>query len=303
MIIWLASYPKSGNTWIRFFINSLLYTEEGKGDLINIANIRAFPKPEQFINLVKNVNDIKEVSKNWTMAQRILNLDKKIKFIKTHNILCRLNGHHFTDLSNTLGVIYIVRDPRNIVTSIKYHFQLDTLEKAKDFIIFENTINGDKNSNQNPMPSIIGSWKTHYNSWKKFPKNLLILNYDKILSTKFRDLDTVANEYRKIYRENLPYPHIFINNFFDETFLKKILSEFPNLSEKKKSESWNNKNEVKFLNNNYETFGPYTRFCVDFLNSKIYLNFLQKITSIQEKLICDPYLSGGGLHEIKKIYN
>ena len=181
MIIWLASYPKSGNTWIRFFINSLLYTEEGKGDLINIANIRAFPKPEQFINLVKNVNDIKEVSKNWTMAQRILNLDKKIKFIKTHNILCRLNGHHFTDLSNTLGVIYIVRDPRNIVTSIKYHFQLDTLEKAKDFIIFENTINGDKNSNQNPMPSIIGSWKTHYNSWKKFPKNLLILNYDKIL--------------------------------------------------------------------------------------------------------------------------
>ena len=79
MIIWLASYPKSGNTWIRFFINSLLYTEEGKGDLINIANIRAFPKPEQFINLVKNVNDIKEVSKNWTMAQRILNLDKKIK--------------------------------------------------------------------------------------------------------------------------------------------------------------------------------------------------------------------------------
>ncbi|RPG06257.1 MAG: hypothetical protein CBE27_000705 [Pelagibacteraceae bacterium TMED267] len=181
MIIWLASYPKSGNTWIRFFINSLLYTEEGKGDLINIANIRAFPKPEQFINLVKNVNDIKEVSKNWTMAQRILNLDKKIKFIKTHNILCRLNGHHFTDLSNTLGVIYIVRDPRNIVTSIKYHFQLDTLENAKDFIIFENTINGDKNSDQNPMPSIIGSWKTHYNSWKKFPKNLLILNYDKIL--------------------------------------------------------------------------------------------------------------------------
>ena len=136
MIIWLASYPKSGNTWIRFFINSLLYTEEGKGDLINIANIRAFPKPEQFINLVKNVNDIKEVSKNWTMAQRILNLDKKIKFIKTHNILCRLNGHHFTDLSNTLGVIYIVRDPRNIVTSIKYHL-LTILVAICDYVTFE----------------------------------------------------------------------------------------------------------------------------------------------------------------------
>tara|TARA_Y200000002_G_C22522125_1_gene596000 strand:+ start:27 stop:866 length:840 start_codon:yes stop_codon:yes gene_type:complete len=182
MIIWLASYPKSGNTWIRFFINSLLYAKEGKGNLINIANIRAFPKPQQFINLVKNLDNIKEVSKNWVTAQGILNLDKKIKFIKTHNVFCKLNGHPFTDLNNTLGVIYIVRDPRNVVTSIKYHYQLDTLENAKNFIFFENTISGDKNKNENPMPSIIGSWKTHYNSWKKFPKNLLILNYDKILS-------------------------------------------------------------------------------------------------------------------------
>ena len=181
MIIWLASYPKSGNTWVRFFINSLLYTEEGKANLYNIANIRSFPKPDQFINLVKNINDIKEISQNWTKAQSILNLDKKIKFIKTHNILCKLNGHLFTDFNNTLGAIYIVRDPRNVVTSLKHHFQLDTLENAKNFIITENTISGIKNTDQNPIPALIGSWQSHYNSWKKFPKNLLILNYDKIL--------------------------------------------------------------------------------------------------------------------------
>ncbi len=181
MIIWLASYPKSGNTWVRFFINSLLYTEEGKANLYNIANIRSFPKPDQFINLVKNINDIKEISQNWTKAQSILNLDKKIKFIKTHNILCKLNGHLFTDFNNTLGAIYIVRDPRNVVTSLKHHFQLDTLENAKNFIFTENTISGIKNTNQNPIPALIGSWQSHYNSWKKFPKNLLILNYDKIL--------------------------------------------------------------------------------------------------------------------------
>ena len=35
------------------------------GNLINIANIRAFPKPQQFINLVKNLDNVKEVSKNW----------------------------------------------------------------------------------------------------------------------------------------------------------------------------------------------------------------------------------------------
>ncbi len=200
MIIWLASYPKSGNTWIRFFINSLLYAKEGKGNLINIANIRAFPKPQQFINLVKNLDNIKEVSKNWVTAQGILNLDKKIKFIKTHNVFCKLNGHPFTDLNNTLGVIYIVRDPRNVVTSIKYHYQLDTLENAKNFIFFENTISGDKNKNENPMPSIIGSWKTHYNSWKKFPKNLLILNYDKILSNPKKEFSKIKRFLERILK-------------------------------------------------------------------------------------------------------
>ena len=200
MIIWLASYPKSGNTWLRFFINSLFYVEEGRADLNNIANIKSFPKPEQFINLVNNINDIKEISENWTNAQSILNLDKKIKFIKTHNILCELNGNPFTNLNNALGTIYIVRDPRNVVTSIKHHFQLDTLEKAKNFIVRENTISGTKGTNQNPIPAIIGSWKTHYNSWKRFPKNLLILNYDKILLNPKKEFLKVKKFLEKILR-------------------------------------------------------------------------------------------------------
>ncbi len=33
MIIWLASYPKSGNTWVRFFLVSILYSNEEKFNL------------------------------------------------------------------------------------------------------------------------------------------------------------------------------------------------------------------------------------------------------------------------------
>ena len=40
MIIWLASYPKSGNTWIRSFISALLCTDEGQNDFSNLKNIR-----------------------------------------------------------------------------------------------------------------------------------------------------------------------------------------------------------------------------------------------------------------------
>ena len=55
-----------------------------------------------------------------------MNLDNKIKFIKTHHVNCKIGTDSFTNLDNAKGVIYIVRDPRNVVTSIKNHFSLNT---------------------------------------------------------------------------------------------------------------------------------------------------------------------------------
>ena len=44
MIIWLTSYPKSGNTWVRIFLSSLLYSKDSEIDLEVLKNIRTFPK-------------------------------------------------------------------------------------------------------------------------------------------------------------------------------------------------------------------------------------------------------------------
>mgnify|MGYP003716960853 FL=1 len=68
------------------------------------------------------------------ISQDKMNLDNKIKFIKTHHVNCKIGTDSFTNLDNTKGVIYIVRDPRNVVTSIKNHFSLNTYEDAKKFI-------------------------------------------------------------------------------------------------------------------------------------------------------------------------
>ena len=40
MIIWLASYPKSGNTWVRSFISALMYNEDGINDFSNLQKNR-----------------------------------------------------------------------------------------------------------------------------------------------------------------------------------------------------------------------------------------------------------------------
>ena len=75
MIIWLASYPKSGNTWVRSFIGSLLYTKDGNSDFANLYNISQYPLKSHFSNICKDLKDINEIKKYWELSQDIINLD------------------------------------------------------------------------------------------------------------------------------------------------------------------------------------------------------------------------------------
>ena len=60
-----------------------------------------------------------ETLKNYIKAQELFNKKNAIQFFKTHSFLFNFNKNYpFTNFDNTLGVIYIVRDPRNVVTSL-----------------------------------------------------------------------------------------------------------------------------------------------------------------------------------------
>ena len=98
-----------------------------------------------------------------------------------------------------------------------------------------------------------------------------------------------------------PFPHIVIDNLFDVTTLKSITSEFPKMQEKMKGKA-NNKtlNKLSFRQpEKLELFEPLTKeFCLE-LNSLEFCKFLENLTGI-ENIQADPYLEGGGPHEIKK---
>ena len=115
-----------------------------------------------------------------------------------------------------------------------------------------------------------------------------------------KELILFAKKNKLKYLNSKPYPHIIIKNFFDKNFLDKILKEFPDLSQTKSSINYNNKNEVKFANNNQKIFKKNIKLLFKYLNSSQYLNFLQEISSIREKILPDKTLNGGGLHEIKR---
>ena len=226
MIIWLASYPKSGNTWVRVFLNSLFYTDNNESDINNLS-IGQFPNRKHFKDITKNMDDINEFSKHCINAQSKLNLSNQTIFLKTHHAYWRNGNYKFTDTENTLGVIYIVRDPRNIITSLKNHYNFENYDDALKFLLDDRKVIGNKRSEKEvDLPHIISSWKNHFNSWKKMNKNYLLIKYENLIN--FPEL-----EFKKItkYLENL------INKKFEKTEILDSIkkSSFDNLKKKEQS--------------------------------------------------------------------
>ena len=114
MIFWIASYPKSGNTWLRTLISAYYYSKDGIFDQSILKNIGMFPERRHFVDF--DYNQEKDTTKLWIKSQEKINADKKIRFFKTHNIFGKVNGYDFTNKQNSAGCVYIVRDPRNVIT-------------------------------------------------------------------------------------------------------------------------------------------------------------------------------------------
>ena len=79
MIVWISSYPKSGNTYIRSFLSAYYFSEDGEFNFELLQNIKQFPNTEFFEN---SFNDIDQASKNWLKAQKKIKDKKKLDFLK-----------------------------------------------------------------------------------------------------------------------------------------------------------------------------------------------------------------------------
>ena len=135
MIIWLASYPKSGNTWLRALLSSYLYSD-GKFNFDLLNKIDSFPSERFFKNYPDKFENPEDTTKYWLKEQEKMNQSNNLTFLKTHNALCKINGKRFTNSENTLGAIYIIRDPRKVVTSVAHHYQI-TKDQALEFMLNE----------------------------------------------------------------------------------------------------------------------------------------------------------------------
>lgn len=233
MIIWLASYPKSGNTWVRNFLSTLFFENETVKDFSNLTKITTFSRRTQFSRFTSEFNKLSEVSKYWIKAQNLINKERKIIFLKTHNAFCKINNlYNFSDKKNTIGIIYIVRDPRNVLTSLKNHNSHENYEVTKKMIVNNSCVIGNDSNdnsinkfNDNRIATFISSWNNHYNSWKKSSNNIIIVKYEDLLENPILFFGKI-----KKYLEKLL--NIKIEN---KKFLNAInQSEFEKLKQKEK---------------------------------------------------------------------
>ena len=185
MIIWLASYPKSGNTLLRGILATYFFSKDGNFDFKCLYKIGQFPSLIHFENLGINLSDNDQIYSNIIKAQELINnKSKQLKFFKTHSALAKINNNNFTDFNNSLGGIYIVRDPRNVVTSFAHHYQID-IDEATNALINEKFWNY---KNDKVPKTFLSSWSTNYNSWKQFNDKILFIKYEDLIKNKKRVL-------------------------------------------------------------------------------------------------------------------
>ena len=274
MIIWIASFPKSGNTWIRSIISSLIYSDDGIFNFELLKKIEQFPNKKHFEIFTDKYQNPHELKKFWIAAQDKINLDNKAKFFKTHHINCKIGEYSFTNKNNTLGTIYIVRDPRNLVNSFSNHYSINK-HTAKKTITSREFVTGAiyRENKQSNVFTIIGSWKDHYNSWTKSNYNLLIIKYEDLLLDPQKELNKIIkylNNFKDFKDFNCDGQKI--KNILDSTSFeimqKKEEEEgffeaVPNKSNDKKvkffnqgiNNNWNkylDKDDIKYIENSFD---------------------------------------------------
>ena len=194
---WIASYPKSGNTWLRTLLSTYYYSSDGVYDEKLLKNIDQFPTKKYLLNFEYNKKIIGDTCKHWIRSQEKINIDKKLRFFKTHNAFGKVNNFDFTNSENSIGCLYIVRDPRNVFTSVKNHYELDT-DKAMKWMTNEKQFIYDVQNFDDVGFSdfqFISSWSLNYKSWK----------VQKKVPTKFIRYEDLSEKTFSLFKEIIKF--------------------------------------------------------------------------------------------------
>ena len=166
-ILWLASYPKSGNTWLRVFLANLFASTASAYDINELGRFfygemssdlyeRAAGKP------VSALSDYEIHRLRPQVHRQLASLRTETAMVKTHNAIAMRDGVSTITPEVTEGAIYVVRNPLDIVLSYADHYGIDV-----DSAILA-MASSDNHTKTSPAAvfQYLGDWSTHVRSWR-----------------------------------------------------------------------------------------------------------------------------------------
>lgn len=195
-LIWLASYPKSGNTWMRSFLHNLLRNNQTPTDINELDKFCLGESDAAWYrhHLQCPLEDVDpaELARMRPLAQRsFTQVFPDSVFVKTHNFLGDWHGVPLHNMDVTAGAIYIVRNPLDVLLSAMHHYGTESVDEAIDRLGDETVGTALTDTH---IPEVHASWSTHVASWTQSPNpQLLVVRYEDLLAKPRKHFKLVTN--------------------------------------------------------------------------------------------------------------
>jgi Spy/CpxP family protein refolding chaperone len=186
-IVWLASYPKSGNTWTRAFLHNLVKAISGEGgtqDINALGRFTAGLAGKELYAAVLGFEPTNEhrdqiASVRHEVQQRAADEVEGLLFLKTHQALVVDRGSTTINFAVTAGAIYIVRNPLDVAISYAHHLGRSIDETIK----IMGTHNAEVAVTEKQVHEIYGTWSQHVLSWTRKPHDAIyVMRYEDMLA-------------------------------------------------------------------------------------------------------------------------
>lgn len=202
--IFLVSYPKSGNTWVRFLLANLL-------------------EPTQDVNFSNIDSIVPDIYKSTTSYIQSLVRPRILK------------SHEYLDVRYK-KVIYLVRDPRDVLVSY-YHYKILRRQQSENYSIelfAKHFLDGTVDN--------FGSWSDHVGGWmgaRAGTRNFVLVRYEDLLETPVEELERISQIFERKFT-SAQFEQAVLNSSFDimKNLEKTTANKWKTLKDSRKDKSF-----------------------------------------------------------------